>query len=206
MEGCSMAAQRATEGTTKQRPAPVVEAVLALVIERPSYSFDLWRRFEERFSQLYPLSKPRIYQVLDQLLERRLIEVMEADSPSSRQPRVAYRATALGARTHRAWLAESIQEDPRREELLRRLLATGARDARAMLQIVEVYERTCLDALARKSDLPDAAPLPFDDETAELRDSLIAEERRLADEARIKFIAFARRRIRAKLDDDATPR
>jgi DNA-binding PadR family transcriptional regulator len=204
-----MAAQRATEGSTKgkPRPAPVVEAVLALVIERPSYSFNLWKRYEARFHELYPLSKPRIYQVLDRLLDHGLIEVMDADAdadaPRSRQPRIAYRATARGARAHREWLAASIQEDPRREELLRRLLGTGARDARAMLQIVDAYERTCLDDMARPPGAQDAVPLPSDDETFELRDRLIAEERRLAREAQIKFIAFARRSIRAVLDDNA---
>jgi len=205
-----MAAQRAGEGTARERHAPVVEVVLALIIERPSYSFELWKRFEARFFELYPLSKTRIYQVVDQLLDLGLIEPMDSESPASRQPRSStrqprpsYRATALGARTHREWLAASIQEDPRREELLRRLLGTGASDARAMLQIVDVYERACLDDMARKSDAHDTAAPPFEDEAAELRDSLIAEERRLAREAQIKFIAYARRRIRAFTDDDA---
>jgi hypothetical protein len=39
-------------------------------------------------------------------------------------------------------------------------------------------------------------------ETAELRERLIAEERRLARDAQLKFIAFARRHIRAALDVD----
>jgi DNA-binding PadR family transcriptional regulator len=199
-----MAAQRVGEGATRERHAPVVEAVLALIIERPSYSFELWKRFEARFLELYPLSKTRIYQSVDQLLDLGLIESMDSDSPATRQPRPSYRATALGARMHREWLAASIQEDPRREELLRRLLGTGARDARAMLQIVDVYERACLDDMARKSAAHDTATPPFEDEAAELRDSLIAEERRLAREAQIKFIAYARRRIRAFMDADAS--
>lgn len=205
-----MAAQRAAEGTARERHAPVVEVVLALVIERPSYSFEIWKRFEARFFELYPLSKTRIYQVVDQLLELKLIEPMNGESSAARQPRSAarqprpsYRATALGARMHREWLVASIQEDPRREELLRRLLGTGASDARAMLQIVDVYERACLDDMARKSDAHAAAPV-VEDEAAELRDSLIDEERRLAREAQIKFIAYARRRIRAFMDDDAS--
>ena len=73
-----------------------------------------------------------------------------------------------------------------------------------MLNIVDVYERTRLKEMERKADVGDTAPLPVEDEAAELRDSLIAEERRLSQEAQIKFIAYACCRIRAVMDDDAT--
>lgn len=195
-----MARQRLAEGIIRDRPSPAVEAVLALVIERPSYSYEIWKRFEQRFAALYPLSKARIYQVIDHLLENGLIEELAAEAPTARQPRVAYRATAEGARSHREWLAASIREDPRREELLRRLLATGARDARAMLQVIDVYERACLDDVARNGRAFDDAALDGDDRVGELRERLIAEERRLAREAQLKFISFARAHIRAALD------
>jgi DNA-binding PadR family transcriptional regulator len=199
-----MARSRPAEGFIRERPSPAVEAVLALVIERPSYSYEVWKRFEQRFADLYPLSKARIYQVIDQLLESRLIEELPTEAPSSRQPRVAYRATAEGARSHREWLAASIQEDPRREELLRRLLATGARDARAMLQVIEVYERAYLADLSRdRGPANGATPAP-EDRAAELRELLIAEERRLAREAQFKFISFARQHIHAALEDGRT--
>ena len=175
---------------------------MALVIERPSYSYEIWKRFEVRFAALYPLSKARIYQVIDQLLENGLIEELPAESSTARQPRLAYRATAEGARTHREWLATSIQEDPRREELLRRLLATGARNARAMLQIIDVYERTYLDDMSHKPGPPSDWAAVAGDRIAELRERLIAEERRLAQEARFKFITFARRHIRAALESE----
>jgi DNA-binding PadR family transcriptional regulator len=195
-----MARQRPAEGIVRDRPSPAVEAVLALVIERPSYSYEIWKRFEQRFAGLYPLSKARIYQVIDHLLANGLIEELPAESITARQPRVAYRATAEGARSHREWLAASIQADPRREELLRRLLATGARDARAMLQVIDVYERACLDDVARDGKPPATGALSGADEVAELRERLIAEERRLAREAQFQFISYARAHIRAALE------
>jgi len=177
----------------------VATAVLALVIERPSYGYELSRRFDERFGELYPVSRSRIYQVLDQLLRNGLIEQMPFDPErqSLRQPRPHYKATAEGARLHREWMAAAIQEDPRREELLRRLLATSARDAAGMLQVVDIYERACLNDLA-------ASPPPAEtDGTAlpgqRLRDLLIAEEQRLAQEMRLKFVAFARRHINTEV-------
>lgn len=190
-----MAAQRASEGTSDDRLPPVLAAVLALVIERPSYAYELWKRFEARFEELHPLSKTRIYQVLDQLQRRGLIEDLPSEVPNLRQPRVEYRATAEGARAHREWLAATLRDDPRREELLRRLLATGARDARIMLQIVQIYERACLDDMARKGPRDTVAG-------GDLRDRLIAEERRLAHEARLRFIAFARRQLHAEIEGE----
>jgi DNA-binding PadR family transcriptional regulator len=203
-EGAGLAAQRVSEGTSESRPSPVVTAVLALVIERPSYGYELSQRFDERFGALYPVSRSRIYQVLDQLLRNGLIEQMPfADARQSlRQPRPHYRATAEGARLHREWMAAAIQEDPRREELLRRLLATSARDARAMLQIVDIYERTCLNDMARRDRL-DIPPDPGDGPGSRLRDLLIAEEQRLVHETRLKFIAAARRHINAEIDETA---
>lgn len=174
-------------------------AVLALVIERPSYGYELSRRFEERFSDLYPVSRARIYQVLNQLLDHGLIEHMhvEAELLHPRQPKPHYRATATGARLHREWLAATIASDPRREELLRRLLATAAKDVRTMLRIVDVYERACLDDMARKT----LAPAP----ATELRDLLLSEEQRLVHEARLRFITFARQHIAAEMEGDDAP-
>lgn len=197
-----MAAQRSNEGIADERPSPVVTAVLALVIERPSYGYELSQRFDERFGTLYPVSRSRIYQVLNQLLAQGLIEQLpvEHEVQNRRQPKPHYRATPEGARSHRDWMAAAIRDDPRREELLRRLLATSARDARAMLQVVDSYERVCLDEMARSSDEAGEQSGGEPALGARLRDLLLAEEHRLAHEMRLNFIAFARRHINAEID------
>lgn len=198
-----MAAQRFNEGSADERPSPVTTAVLALVIERPSYGYELSQRFDERFGTLYPVSRSRIYQVLNQLLAQGLIEQLpvERELQNRRQPKPHYRATPEGARSHRDWMAAAIRDDPRREELVRRLLATSARDARTMLQVVDSYERVCLDEMARSAADGGAASRSADPALgARLRDLLLAEEHRLAHEMRLNFIAFARRQINAEID------
>ncbi|NLT07783.1 MAG: hypothetical protein GXY03_15960 [Solirubrobacterales bacterium] len=190
------------EGIARDRPSPAVEAVLALVVEQPGYTYRIWKRFEKRFGQLYPVAKPRIYQVVDQLEQQGLVEALKDDSGSTRQPRIRYRATAEGARRYREWIAGGIRDDPRREELLRRLLATGVNDARAMLAIIDTYERAYLDDLAHVPTEPGQVEEARDSVTA-LRDTLIDEERRLTQEARLRFITFARRVLRAELERQA---
>lgn len=194
-----MSSQQPRAGMSRDRPSPAVEAVLALVIERPGYAYQLWKRFETRFGHLYPVGKPRIYQVVDQLVGQRLVEALEEASGSARQPRTRYRATAEGARRYREWIAGSIRDDPRREELLRRLLATGVNDARAMLSVIDTYERAYLDDMAHVPVTP-VEEGEGRDKVATLRDTLIDEERRLNQETQLKFVTFARRLLRAELE------
>ena len=166
-------------------------AVLALVIEKPSYGYEVWQRFEGRFAGVIDVGASRIYQAFDSLLGEGLIEqVPGADGGSRRQPRPCYRATTDGTRTHRAWLAEELRGDPTRLELNRRLLAVGADDAPTLLQVVDHYEQACLDEMTALHT--DTRPTP-----GAMRDRLLAEERRLVLEARMKWILFARRQLEA---------
>jgi DNA-binding PadR family transcriptional regulator len=195
----TLSSQQAREAITRDRPSPAVEAVLALVVEQPGYTYLIWKRFEKRFGHLYPVGKPRIYQVVDQLVKQGLVEALEDDSGSTRQPKIRYRATAEGARRYREWIAGGMRDDPRREELLRRLLSTGVNDARTMLSIIDTYERAYLDDLAHVPSGPSGIDDTSDSVTA-LRDTLIDEERRLTREAQLRFITFARRLLRAELE------
>lgn len=166
-------------------------AVLALVIEQPSYGYEIWQRFETRFAGVIDVGASRIYQAFDRLLDDGLIEQLPgAAGGNRRQPRPCYRATARGTDAHRAWLAEELRNDPTRLELNRRLLATGGDDAPTLLAVVDRYEQACLDEIA-------ALPTDTRSAPAAMRDRLLTEERRLVLEARMKWILFARRQLEA---------
>lgn len=166
-------------------------AVLGLVIERPSYGYEVWQRFEARFGEVIDVGASRIYQAFDGLLADGLIEQAPGvPGGSRRQPRPCYRATDRGTDAHRTWLAEELRGDPARLELHRRLLATGADDLPTLLQVVDRYEQGCLDEIAALR--PDARPA-----AEAMRDRLLAEERRLVLEARMRWILFARRQLEA---------
>ena len=116
-------------------------------------------------------------------------EIAGGVESTPRQPKPRYRATALGARAHRQWLAEELRGDPERHELRRRLLAISAADTKTMLDVVDRYEQACLDEMAELRTMATT--------TTAIRDCLLAEERRLVLEARLKWILFARRRLQA---------
>jgi DNA-binding PadR family transcriptional regulator len=171
---------------------------LALVIEKPSYGYEVWQRFEARFAGVIDVGASRIYQAFDSLLDEGLIEQLPGEEAGNmRQPRPSYRVTAEGTRAHRAWLAEELRSDPARLELNRRLLAVGADDALTLLEVVDRYEQACLDEMAVLHT--DARPTAGSagGALAAMRDRLLAEERRLVLEARMKWILFARRQLEA---------
>lgn len=170
--------------------------MLALLIERPSYVYELSQRFDERFGELLPIATGTVYKAVDGLLKRGLIERMaDEDDDSRRQPKPHYRATADGARTLRHSLADDMRGDPFQTEMLQRLLSVSVQDARAMLEVVDRYERICLEQLSTLP--PSVAPDGEQRSFVSLRGELVAEERRLALEAQMKWVAYARSRIGA---------
>jgi DNA-binding PadR family transcriptional regulator len=185
-------------------------AVLALVIERPSYGYELGQRFERRFGTVLEPQISQIYAALNSLESALFIEpLLPDDAPSveletpprraaPRQPKVHYRATAKGARAFRSWLGEQLREDPGHSELLRRLAAAagaGLGRTRAMEELIDRYEHATLEEASR---LPlrnrDRGPAATRDE---LIDRLVLGARRALLDAQHEWVAHARAEIRA---------
>ncbi|MBB4662733.1 DNA-binding PadR family transcriptional regulator [Conexibacter arvalis] len=122
-------------------------AVLGLVIERPSYGYELSRRLQTRFGDLLAVSRSHVYGALDALQRGGLIEPLPAPPAAEpvRQPKVHYRATAAGERAFAAWVVEELGEHARRARLLGAVAELGGgRDeeaAGAIAALVASYER-----------------------------------------------------------------
>jgi DNA-binding PadR family transcriptional regulator len=188
---------RSRQQQASVRPSPVKSALLALLIERPTYTYELSKRFDQRFGDLFGIGQARVYQLVTEMLGEELIEIMgQSGGRSSRQPKPHYRATKVGARLHREWLASTFQDDPLRTELLLRLLSTGTNDARSMLMVVDSYERMCLDEMVTSGT--QESPI----RPRGLREVLIAEQERLLRDARLKWAAFARKQIRVQMTNE----
>ncbi len=182
--------------------SPVSWALLGLVIERPSYGYELMQRFERTYGDALELSSPsQIYVALDTLARRGLIEDLPTDGAASvvvRQPKPHYRATTGGLDSYQEWLLAQMRGERRRSRLFARQLA--ALEPRVALAVIERYERACL---REASELPKAV-----DETsaaAGLAARLADEEERLAVGARLTWIEYARREF-ATLAQASAPR
>jgi DNA-binding PadR family transcriptional regulator len=166
-------------------------ALLGLIIDRPSYAYELAQRFERTYDGALALSSvSHIYVALGTLKERELVEEI-AGTRSGRQPKPHYRATPAGVELYRDWLVEQIGDDRQRQRLFVLQLAALTRDPETALEVIDRVEATCLEE-AGESQLPGQG-----DEGPQMVERLIGEERRLAIGARLAWVEYAREQLRA---------
>ncbi len=170
-------------------------ALLGLVIERPSYGYELAHRFEHAYAGMLQLSGfSYVYTALDTLQCRGMIEELPG-TRAGRQPKPRYRATAAGVHSYQERLIEQLREDLRRSRLFARQLAAFAQEPEMALDVIERYGQACLE---EASDMPVPAPAgPCEHPASDLASRLVSEERRLAIGARLPWIDYARREFRA---------
>jgi DNA-binding PadR family transcriptional regulator len=185
--------------------SPVNWALLGLVIQRPSYGYELVQRFERTYGEALELSSPsQIYTALDTLVRRELIEVVpgeELGAGHGRQPKPHYRATAAGARGYEQWLVGQLHQERRRSRLFAQQLAVLA--PQAALKVLERWEQASLKD-ASSARMGGASP----DGSPESSDALIAklasEEERLAIRAKLEWIEYARRQLKEAISARAS--
>ncbi len=127
-------------------------ALLGLVIDRPSYAYELAQRFERTYEDALALSSiSHVYTALGTLRERELIEEIPG-TREGRQPKPHYKATKRGVGEYESWLAGQIDEDRQRQRIFVVQLAALARHPEAAMAILNRYEQACL-AEARETTI-----------------------------------------------------
>ncbi len=179
--------------------SPVNWTVLGLVIERPSYGWELWTRFNRLYGDVLPIgSESNVYGALDALRERGLIEEVAesraAGAGASRQPKLHYRATAEGLEDYAAWVIAQAREHNRRSLLFARQLGALAQQPETALGILERYEQACLDDKGAK--IPTTREFPSR-VVPELADRLASAYGRSVMAATFAWIDYARREFEA---------
>lgn len=179
-------------------------ALLGLVIERPSYGYELAHRFEHTYAGMLHLSGVSyVYTALDTLQRREMIEEIPG-TRTGRQPRPRYRATAEGVHSYKERLIAEIHEDFRRSRLFARQLAVFAHEPEMALEVIERYGEACLEEASKTPVAP--PPESPADAVAGLASRLISEEGRLAMEAKLPWVDYARREFRALAGGWTPPR
>jgi len=175
--------------------SPVNWALLGLVIDRPSYAYELAQRFERTYGSALPLSSvSHAYAALGTLKDRELVEELPARK-TGRQPKPHYRATAKGMEEYHAWLIGQVADERRRQKVFLLQLTTLTRNPCNAMQILDDYEQACLDSSCTAPIARGAAGVPSS--ALELQAKLIAEEKRLAIGAKIEWARFARGELKA---------
>jgi DNA-binding PadR family transcriptional regulator len=175
--------------------SPVYWALLGLIIERPSYGYELAQRFERAYGEVIRLSSgSHVYTALNALEGNALIEEIPG-SGGGRQPKPHYRATAAGVLAYREWLMGQIREENGRTRLFVRQIAVFAREPDVALQLIEHYSHVCLEEAGNTPVAPRAPT--SGDATSGLVERLTAEASRSEVEAKLTWIEYARREFRS---------
>jgi DNA-binding PadR family transcriptional regulator len=174
--------------------SPVNWALLGLVIERPSYAYKLAQRFDRAYDGALSLSSTsHVYTALRSLLDRQLIEEVPGCG-TERQPKPCYRATSEGLEHYQRWLVGQLSEERRRQRLFAMELAALMSEPELATAVIDGYEQECLreagDGTLGQGDRSD-------DGHSELAARLASEENRLAVGARLAWVQYARRELRA---------
>jgi DNA-binding PadR family transcriptional regulator len=189
-------------GNAKLTPSTRL-AVLGLLLDRPSWGYELVARFERIFGEQpweWRVTPTAIYRALNRLEDDGMIEPIGGErgerwiDSKQRRMRQSYRVTGDGARSMREWFGTPMPSSPSQEELLIRVHFGDASDEtlRAMLKR---HAEVCLIELERIA----AAP-------AETRmQRLVKEDRRLAVQARLSWIDFVLAELRGPGDARVRP-
>lgn len=181
--------------------SPVNWALLGLVIERPSYAYELARRFERTYDGALALSSvSHIYTALATLRDRGLVEEAEPVDEQLRSRR-RYRASDRGVAEHARWLIGQVSEERRRQRVLIAQLGALARAPEQALAALDAYEQACVAEMAD-------APAPGNDEgpgTTRLVARLVGEETRLTLAAHLRWAQYARAQLNAQPSARAQP-
>ncbi len=183
--------------------SPVNWAVLGLVIDRPSYPFELWTRFEQLWGDVLPVANSSsIYFAVGELCKRRLIEPVKGPRTAARgQPKPHYRATQEGSEAYEEWVGAQTREHTRPGLLFARRLGTFAEQPEIALGILERLERACLDDRGARIPTPVEFPTRV---VPGLGDRLASAYGRSAKAGMLSWIASARREFEVLADGEGS--
>jgi DNA-binding PadR family transcriptional regulator len=188
------------EGRSEGRQTPpmysqVNWSLLGLVIKRPSYAYELAKRFERTYDGVLSLSSvSHIYTALASLKDRSLIERLPGTGTEA-QRKPIYKATEQGITEYRGWLLGQIGEDHRRQQLFVLQLAALFPHPDLTLGILHDYEQECEEEKAK------TRTREITNETVEANGGLVArlldEEQCLVLDAKLTWVQYAQRELEA---------
>lgn len=124
-------------------------AVLALVIERPGYGYQLAQRVQERCGS-WRWGPSTVYAGLDTLARADLVSVSGAKSGSGTAraaPRAIYAPTAKGTAFFDDWMLGCEPLGPVREELELKILLARPQDYGSLIDMAWAEEQACAERL-----------------------------------------------------------
>lgn len=138
-------------GAPAGRPAPLMGPLLALVLERPGYGYELAQRLSARLGATWRLDPKSVYALLDRLEAEGLVRRERRDLPRAsqrqRRERVMYHASARAKDWRREWMQRPVRRESTRSELLGKLAVALPGDEELILAALDEHERDLIRLL-----------------------------------------------------------
>lgn len=193
-----MPAMPASRAVPKEMRSSIYWALLGLVIERSSYGFELFHRYQRMYGHLQPLSgESHVYTALDALEERLLVK--QVRSGTARQPKPCYCATHAGRSGYEDWLVEQVAATRGREELWIRQFGVFANDPGVALNLLSRFEGEYLKRTAEAA----RSSVGTIESNADLVDALVVERQRLGDGEMLSWLQRAQDSFEMRLSGGA---
>lgn len=129
----------------------VHDVVLALVVERNGYGYDIGQRFIRRYGGFFSRRVQTAYESLDRLQEEGLLDAYDAPrNETDRWRKRSYKANEHGVAAHRGWMAAAYIPADADRELWIRMLATRPGDHGTLLALFDRYEQAILKMRRRE--------------------------------------------------------
>jgi len=119
--------------------------ILGLLTEAPMTGYDIKKIIDIRFSFFWNESYGQLYPMLKALTKENLIS---ADKSTGGRGKVIYAITPEGRKTLREWLAEPVEKELVRFELLLKMYFSGETDVSVTRKHVRTFMDTHADQLA----------------------------------------------------------
>lgn len=165
----------------------IKQSLLALLLEEPSYGYQLKTKFEEHTGGVWPLNIGQVYTTLTRCERDGLVNVQATDD----EGRVRYEITKQGRYEVGLWFEEAVpREDPERDELAIKLalaVALGRKDALDILTMQRSEAMRILQTLTRNKHRADLA--------GDLATTLVLDRQIFAIEAEARWLDMCEARL-----------
>jgi DNA-binding PadR family transcriptional regulator len=134
--------------------SPLRGALLAMLVEAPSYGYELANRLERQLGLDWPIVRPSLYRMLKGMHADGLLAVT---GQAAAESRIVYRATELAEPALYSWMESPLTLKVGQLQLQARMIVARREDLPRLLIAVNKYERNLFETASEiKSGIADA--------------------------------------------------
>jgi DNA-binding PadR family transcriptional regulator len=173
--------------------SPLRGALVALLVQGPSYGYELANRLERQLGPGWTIQRPSLYRMLHGLHEKGLISPISGEKTDS--SRVVYRATEFAEPAVVAWMSNPVSLEHGQLQLQARMVVARQEDLPRLVIALGSYERALF---ARRAEVEEGLPARHSLRAAMMTMVRDASIQRIRGE--LQWVDKSRRRIHALME------